>query len=197
MSTAPRRRITVVVAAVSALSILPAAAPEPLPYHVTVSVEWGRALGPVSIRESLENRVIAELAAHRCFRSVASDIPESPKDDDLRLRLIVHDYNDEIDFEFGVADHDGPDLERRQSSVARVQARFQARLTTLAGDHLLRERSFRQNSSWRPLELDDPSEQARRQMVENAARATRKFACKGSSSSWSRQLERARSAPER
>jgi hypothetical protein len=169
----------------------------PLPHRLAVTVEWGRPAGPEAVRSALEYRIVEELAAERCFRSVRVGAPEAPQIDDLALRLVVHAYSEETEFDFGVADSGSPDLATGDRKVARIEADLHAEVRTVAESALVRERRFVQRSSWRPLANDDPREQALRQMIDSVARATRKFACKGSRASWSKQLERARAAPAR
>jgi hypothetical protein len=170
---------------------------QPLPYRLLVVVEWGHPAGPASFRAELERELLMEFSAANCFRAVNADAPGSPEADDLRLRVTVHAYNEEIEFEFRAADRASPGLDLDRLTVARIRADFHAELLTAVEDATVREKRFRQQSSWRPVYHEDPREEAQRQMVAAVARATRKLACKGSARRWSKELESARAARAR
>lgn len=174
-----------------------AARDAPLPYRLFVSVEWGQPAGPESFRAELERELLMEFTAANCFRAVDAHAPATPGADDLKLRVTVHDYDEEIEFEFAVAQRATPGVDLDRLSVARIRADFHAELRTAAEDAAVREKRFRQLSSWRPVYHEDPREEAQRRMVEAVARATRKFLCKGSAGRWSKELDKARAAPAR
>jgi hypothetical protein len=195
MTPSARRRLAAFALAI--MSVAPqagAGGDPPLPYRLHVVVEEGRTGGPASFLADLEHEIVAQLAAATCFREVKSGIPASPGEDDLKLRVVVDAYDEELDFEFGVADRDSPDRDRSQLTVARIQGDFQAEVRAAGANAVVRERRFHQRSSWRPLLDEDPRAEARRRMIASVARATRKFACKGSPATWSKQLARVRDA---
>lgn len=167
---------------------------EPLPYRMRVVVEWGQPVGPESIRAELEHEIVAEISLAHCFRAVHTAAPASPGPDDLQLRVTVHDYDEEIDFEFSVGDRADPGANLDRLMVARLQGDFRAEVSTVLEEATVREDRFRQQSSWRPVYREDPREEAQRLLVEAVARATRKFVCKGSAGRWSKQLDSARAA---
>jgi hypothetical protein len=169
----------------------------PLPYRVRVVVEWGQPAGPESFRADLEHAIVAEISMAACFRAVRTDPLASPGPDDLQLRVTVHDYDEEIDFEYSVADRANPGVNLDRLMVARLQGDFRAEVSTVLEEATVREDRFRQQSSWRPVYREDPREEAQRLLVESVARATRKFACKGSAGRWSKQLESARATVAR
>jgi hypothetical protein len=170
---------------------------EPLPYRVFVMAEWGHPAGPESFRAELEREILMELTAAGCFRAVDVDAPSSPGPDDLTLRVAVHAYEEEIDFEYGVAQRAQPGADLDRLKVASVRADFRVELRTAVEDAAVRDKRFRQVGSWRPVYHEDPREEAQRLLIEGVARTTRKFACKGKSDRWSKELETARATPAR
>lgn len=174
-----------------------AARGEPLPYRIFVVVAWAHPVGPESFRTELESELIMEFTAANCFRAVEAEAPATPGTDDLKLLVTVHDFEEETEFEFGVAQRGTPGVDLDRLTVAHLHASYHAELRTVAEDAIVREKRFRQVSSWRPVYHEDPRVEAQRRMVEAVARATRKFACKGSAGRWSKELESARAAPAR
>jgi len=187
--------------AVAALATLaPAGAgssPEPLPHDLALVLAWGEPRGPASFLSDLERELLTTLGVPACFRSVRSAADGATRADELLLRVTVSRYVDEIDFEFAVSDRASPDLDTDRLRVARAGAAFHVELRAVAEDALVRARSFRHVRTWRPRSREDPSEAARLQLIDGAARAIRKLACKGSLASRSRQLERARASRSR
>jgi hypothetical protein len=191
MRASDRMRIAIVPLLACCVSLVFGGNAEPFPYRMIVSVEWGRPLGPESFRAELQQRIVAEISAQGCFREVDGESPESLEPDDLRLRLFIDDFEQETDFEIGVAQRNNPEYDTGRSMVAHLDADFHAQVQTSTAEASVRDRRFHQRSSWRPLYREDPRVEAQRKMIAAVARATRKFACKGSAADWSRQIEQA------
>jgi hypothetical protein len=190
--TALRYASVLALAMLCAASDTKAGGDQPLPYRLVVVVEWGQPAGPASFRAELQRELLTEISAANCFRAVHADAATSPGADDLKLRVTVHAYNEEIEFEFGVADRAAPGADLDRLTVARIQAGFHAEVRTAVEDAVVREDHFRQQSAWRPLYHEDPRVEAQLRMIDAVARTTRRFACKGSAGRWSKQLESAR-----
>jgi len=161
-----------------------------LPYRLVVAVDWGAAVGPEALREELEAELIRELVVAACFEAVV--VAPSADKADLSLRLQVSDYREETEFEYAVSQIGAPDLDTDRLSIAHVEATLLAEVIELQQGSVVRSRSFRQRAQWRPTWHEDPREHARRQLVQEVVRATRKLACKGSATKWSKEIERAR-----
>jgi len=173
------------------------AAPEPLPYTLAVKVEWGTPRGPESFRADLERRLVVDLEAQRCFASVVSDPAENPGPDDLQLFLLVDRFEEETEYDTGVAERYDPEIDASRMLTVRLSADFHAELQTAAEGRLVRRREFHQSASWRPVYREDPRDRARDRLIDTVKRTTRKLLCKGSPEAWAKQIEKARSAPER
>jgi hypothetical protein len=195
MTPSPRLRFAVLALAIASVSPSVGARGGPhLPYRLNVVVEEGRSGVPDSFLDDLEHEIVARLATTSRFREVSHGIPASPGEDDLMLRVVVHSYKEVLDFEFGVSDQDSPDRDKSQLTVARIGGTFQVEIRAADADAAVRERRFHHRSSWRPVIDEDPRGEAQLRLIDSVARTTRKFACKGSPASWSKELAQARDA---
>ena len=146
------------------------------------------------MREYLGRELIAAVELAGCFRSVHSTAPDPAQADDLLLRLTVVDYEEETEYRFSIAQRNEPNLDRDRLTTAEIRAKLAVEVLTLTEGLPVRSRRFAQRSSWTPRLGEDPREQVRSMMVAAVVRDTRSFVCKGSSSKWAKQLERARAS---
>jgi hypothetical protein len=166
----------------------------PFPYRVMVHAEWGEPRGSASFLDVLRRELVIDLTRSGCFREVSAEPPATAGPEDLQLLVRLQDYSERTDFEYRLADRADPQLDLARRTVVHLDTTCEVAVFTLAEGVLVRGKRERRRSSWRPLVNEDPREEARRQLIESVVRTARRFACKGSTESWAKRIERARSA---
>jgi hypothetical protein len=145
------------------------------------------------LREEIQHLLVADLRAEGCFASVQSGVDDVTGEYDLELSLILDRFQEDIEVEMSIAQRASPGAGpfADQQQVARVRSVFDVQIRTLDRE-ILRGKRFNLENAWRPIYGENPREQARRNLVEDALRRLRSFACKGSARSWQKQLDKAR-----
>jgi hypothetical protein len=172
----------------------PWAGDTPLPYDLTVHVEYGPDGGPEMFREELVRELALSLQRHRCFRSVETEAPEEPDGDDLMLRVYVASVVEEVEWDMSIASRSSPDGQAvaERSHTATIKVDTVADVGTLAEGASVRSKRFKKTGRHRPMVATDARYEARLDAVDDLVRLVRSFACRGSETKWAREIAAAR-----
>ena len=175
----------------------PAPAKEPFVQPLRLEVLF-QAEGPERAREELERALLDALDRSGCFARVERHRPESLEgtEEALLLRLVIDKVIDETEFDLSIAQryaNNAPPDALRQLT-ARLEVGFRMELWVLPGSVPLRAKYQVVRSSYRPHLDEDPREENRIQATDEAVRAARLFACKGSPKKLRKEIDRAREA---
>ncbi|MCH7780508.1 MAG: hypothetical protein IH848_06650 [Acidobacteria bacterium] len=177
------------LAALLTMSCLPAAivAQGPAPFDIQVELSFEEASGDEGMRKELELQLLSELRRAGCFRSVARlthrvDEGTAVDTEMLRLTVAVTELFEETTYDTSLAQRSGPGARPglELAYTSRIRAVMAVTLEHPASGRALRTRHLRGNGTHRPaLPGQDARHTALREATMNAARAVRRFVCKG------------------
>jgi hypothetical protein len=162
--------------------------------HLYVAVAWGEKGGPETLRADIAGELLVVLERADCLGAAVrpADAGTPPAADDLDLRVVLSDFEEEVRHVASLAETYDPQRPAdAPREVARTAVEAALRLT-LAGrpEPALRQRTFRVAGAHRPLFDEDPRETARATLVEDLAERVRSFVCRGGAAKLERDIER-------
>ena len=171
----------------------PAAKGKPLPYKLGVRVTHGKPAGPAAMRADLRRGLLEALNNAACFESVRG-VDAAASNTDLLLEVVIIDIEEETRYDISMATLSSPNTEpgTDKQLVATVRGEFHVELLTVPASARIRSRKFIHIGSHRPILNEDPRAEARWEMLNEAVRSLRVFACKGSEKKVARAIEQAR-----
>lgn len=171
----------------------PAAKGKPLPYKLGVRVTHGESAGPAAMLADLRRGLLEALNNAACFESVRV-VDGAVSNADLLLEVVIIDIEEQTRYGISMATLSSPNTEpgTDKQLVATVRGAFRVELLTVPASARIRSREFIQVGSHRPVLNEDPRAEARWEMLNEAVRSLRVFACKGSEKKVARAIEQAR-----
>jgi len=152
----------------------------PLPYDVSVRVEFGAGAESPELVDMIRFYLQNEVDARRCMRSAVlldeGQIPET----ELLARVRLSNLEEENEHLISIAQQvANPDPSAKQMYVARFEADVEIELIALSSRLLIRQAHFHSSISRQPRTLvEDAAEAVRVEAVEQIVRQARRELCK-------------------
>jgi len=161
-----------------------------VPYKLAVVVEWGDPVGSDEVRSRIERELLLEIQRRECFQAVLPGWRETADEPDLVLKARIEDYLEEELHDQSLAERYDPQAPPEQQKLYTIRIRADVYASVRAAESLvvLRDKHFVQSNAWRPVIQEDPRFEAQSEMVRQAVRTLRSFACKGSAKKWEQSL---------
>jgi hypothetical protein len=168
----------------------------PFPYRLQAEVGYGRVAASESVRRELERELIRELDDAGCFAAVELMGDDDEPLGELLLRLIVDDVERRTDYDLSIAERSARDAPTDAANrlEERIEARIHLALLTLPELATVRQKQFAVVGRHRPSQGEDARAVVVSEMIDETAKTTRLWVCKGSARKLSRQIESAREA---
>lgn len=166
---------------------------DPFPYVLLVDMDVTNEVSEV-LRQDFEWALVAELEQEGCFREMIVRRPDEASDaGGLLLRVRLVDFEDELRSDLSVAERYSPDTAGggKKLVTSYMAISLSIELRTRPDSVLVRDKKFKVGNTYRPILEEDPRETNRLQTIEQAARATRAWACKGSPKKLAKEIARA------
>jgi len=167
--------------------------PPQRPYTVAVDVDYEGRKGPATFSQELTATLVRELSDALCFISVVRLTPDSTQPADLVLQVRLADYLESTSHETNLATVYSPDQhpDVAHLQVSFIESYFYIELLTYPPGLFVDSRRFKLAAVHRPLLDEDPRIEARLQLIDDAARKIRSFACKGKAKNFISKVEAA------
>ena len=185
--------VLLVLSLIAGPGVLAGKSSQKRPYSVVLDIQYEGRKGPASFTRELAATLIRELSDALCFDSVVLLNPESTQQADLVLQVRLEDYFESMSHETNLASVYSPDRhpDVAHLQVATIESEFFLQFLRQPSGALVNSRRFKLGTSHRPLLDEDPRTEARLQLIDDAARKIRLFACKGKASAFIRKFDAA------
>jgi uncharacterized protein YktA (UPF0223 family) len=152
---------------------------------------------PEVLQDELVTMLINAINGERCFETVMAYDPNDPERGDLLLTIEVFDFFEQTEYAYNQAAYQDPnaDPDRAKKKIARVEAEFRFFLTTPDRANVLRSKQVKLFHDHVPRHYEDAIYYARNELLEDARRLGRSFACKGSAKKLAKQLAELNTSP--
>lgn len=179
---------------IATLAVVSVHAAEAQPYDLGIRIFFPTEHGEEDLRLQLELTLLAELEQAACFRSVRildpePEFHEDPEDPatpgdhpDLLVRITISELEETSRFGANIAQRSNPNRtpDVDQMVVVDTEAAFAVEVIATADQIRLRNRRFNETAAYKPRMTEDPRIASWDELIESAARTTRRFLCRGS-----------------